>query len=417
MNSAVYRNILQIGIATVLIFTPIAKGTVQIWSIALVEAVIVFLVFIWLLKLNNQNEKFRRTALDLPLWLFVGLALVSCYFSIYKYVSVYDMLRLMAMVGIFYLVVNNFNRRMVLNLSIVLIVTATGLSLFGLGQYFFGLDHSWWIPNKFLASTYVNHNHFAGYLEMAIPLAIGINIGLKKERFASAINFLGLRIGLIMALIIMFAALFFSHSRGAWVSLFVSLVVMNIVLVRRGMLKKASLFIFLLLIAFGIAFIYEGFDALTKRLGTVEATTEEESSFETRQKIWQGSIKMIKANPLIGTGIGTFVWGFPKYRPEGLSVQANYAHNDYLHMMAEMGVLALPLMIWMIWIAVALGLKYQREKKEDFLLTEGIILGAATGILSLALHGLVDFNFHITANMLVVACLAGLIVRKTENRV
>jgi len=52
----------------------------------------------------------------------------------------------------------------------------------------------------------------------------------------------------------------------------------------------------------------------------------------------------------------------------------------------------------------------KRQTSSKLGMTEGIALGAAAGILSLAIHGLVDFNFHITANILVVALLAGIIM-------
>jgi xanthine/uracil permease len=70
-------------------------------------------------------------------------------------------------------------------------------------------------------------------------------------------------------------------------------------------------------------------------------------------------------------------------------------------MMAEMGVLALPLMLWIIFGVVRKGFRSQ----------DGIVLGSAVGILRLALHGLVDFNFHITANVLTCSLLAGFIMR------
>ena len=122
---------------------------------------------------------------------------------------------------------------------------------------------------------------------------------------------------------------------------------------------------------------------------------------------------MIKANPIIGTGLGTFVWGFPGYRPEKLvNVRVHYAHNEYLQMMAEMGILALPIMIWMIWVVIYKGFRYSSQ--STFGLSDGIALGGTVGILSLILHGLVDFNFHIPANMLLVACFAGVIMKKTR---
>ncbi|MBM3252504.1 MAG: O-antigen ligase family protein [Candidatus Omnitrophica bacterium] len=234
---------------------------------------------------------------------------------------------------------------------------------------------------------------------------------------------------MIISLMIMSAAFIFSQSRGAWISLVICLIVMNNVLIKKRILKKQSLFVFLLVITLGLAFLLGGYDIVAERLHTVEQAGSE-ASLGTRIKIWQGAINMIKANPLIGTGIGTFDWGFQAYRPEGLRVRAYFAHNDYLHMMAEMGLLALPLMLWMIWVVVTAGFKwkedkgqdaggdnYKHEKKSRLTLTEGVVLGAAVGVLSLSLHGLVDFNFHIPANMLVVAALSGIIARRASKNI
>lgn len=227
------------------------------------------------------------------------------------------------------------------------------------------------------------------------------------------------------ALSLMVIALIFSHSRGAWICLTVSLLAMNLVLIKRGILKKASLVIFLLIIILGITYIYAGYDTVAQRLRTAEQLNEEDF-VKTRKEIWQGSVNMIKENPMIGTGIGTFVWGYPRYRPEGLAgLRAHYAHNDYLHMLAEMGAPALPLMLWIIFGVVGKGFKsgmdsrfrgnnkkgWNDRNRRSLELHDGIILGSAVGILSLALHGLVDFNFHITANMLTCVLLAGFIMK------
>ncbi len=423
MNSKFHRFILQFGIAVLMVFAPLAKGSVRLWSMTIVEIMVFILVFFWLWSVNNsesKEDKFRKTKIGLPLVLFVILAAISSVFSIYRYASIMEMFRLLAIVGIFYLAVNNFRRRMVLYFTGLIIIIATSMSLFGLGQYFFGLNHSWWAHDKFLSSTYVNHNHFAGYLELVIPLVIGIFLGFKRDNFVSDFKFLISRIGLAIAFVITAIAFILSQSRGAWASLLVALLVMNIVLIRKKVLKKISLVVFMFIIVVGVLYIYGGSDSIATRLRTVEEINQE-SFLEGRHKIWMGAIKMTKANPLTGTGIGTFVWGLPEYRPEGLRVRARYAHNDYLHMMAEMGVLALPLMIWMIYIVVASGFrgssKTRKNDNKGIGLTDGILLGCAVGILSLSLHGLVDFNFHITSNMLVVACFAGIIMRNATKRI
>lgn len=416
MISKIYRIILQFGLIAIMIFMPFARGAVQVWSVVPVELVVLVLVFLWLWKANNNNEPFRKTKIDLPIWLFVGLAAISMVFSIYKYASFSEMLKLLMYVGVFYLVANNFDRSMSFRLTATVIIVGLAMSILGLAQYFFGLDHSWWIPDNFIASTYVNHNHFAGYLEMAIPLAIAVFLGLKKDKVNSIVKFFSFRVGLILALIIMFIAFLLSQSRGAWISLAITLIIMNIILIRRKVLPKITLFMFIFSVVIVIAYIAGGSDDISQRLRSVEQINNE-GFLDGREKMWKGSIEMIKSNPLVGTGIGTFEWGFPRYRPEGLNVRANFAHNEYLNMMTEMGLLALPLMLWIISFLVSSGLKWEDKSKFDkskgnLGLLEAVVLGSAIGILSLSLHGLVDFNFHIPANMLTLSVLAGIISRR-----
>ena len=152
------------------------------------------------------------------------------------------------------------------------------------------------------------------------------------------------------------------------------------------------------------SFVYFGKDIVSTRIETITSAESGETSFDTRLAIWKGTIAMIKENPVIGTGIGTFIWAFNRYRPEGLNVQANFAHNDYLNMASEMGVLAPIIMIWIFFIIIKTGIRRSGPHPE--------ILGCAIGILSLSLHGLVDFNFHIPANMLLFSIYAGIIMKK-----
>ena len=423
MSSRAYRNILQFGLAALMIFAPVAKGAVELWSQTIAEVAVFVLVFAWLWHANNSNSqakdtKIRRTKIDLPIWLFVILAAASCVPSVYKYASMLEMSRLIAVVGLFYLAVNNFDRYLVVRFSTLIILIATAISFFGFGQYFLNLNHSWWAHDRFLSSTFVNHNHFAGYLELAFPLAVGLVLGLKRKDVSSDFKYLVFKFLLSLAIIIMGIAFILSQSRAGWASLLVALVIMNIILIKKKALTKLSLIIFLVLILVSVIYVYVGHDAVATRLRTVEEINQE-SFLEGRHKIWEGAINMIKKYPLVGTGIGTFVWAMPAFRPEGLNVRAFYAHNDYLHMMAEMGVLALPLMLWIIFSTIALGIrgrtKENSDKKNKFELMDGIILGCAIGILSLTLHGLVDFNFHITSNVFLMAAFAGLIMRRTAK--
>jgi len=430
MKKDIYKSIIWFGLVAVFIFTPIARGTVKIWAIIPVQIVIFSLVFFWLWKKNNKTQiqkadcadNQRKTVLDILIWLFVALAGVSCIFSIYKYESAMAILRLLSIAGVFYLVRDTFDKNMVNRFVILIISIGTVLSLFGLGQYFLGLAHSWWIPNEFIASTYVNHNHFSGYLELVIPPIIGLLLAYRSWPIQEGYKKI-FRILLISAFVLVVLAFVFAQSRGAWVCLTISLIVMAVILVKKRFLSKKRLFIFLFFILLGAVYIYAGHDALTTRFKTFE-DIKSENFIDGRKLIWEGSIDMIKDNPVVGIGIGTFLWGFPKYQGPGLNVRVRFAHNEYLHMMAEMGVIALFLMLIIIFTVIKTGIRKVYPKfdksnssKRRFTVSDGIYLGSSIGVLSLALHGLVDFNFHILANMLVVSLLAGIIMQisKEEN--
>lgn len=60
-----------------------------------------------------------------------------------------------------------------------------------------------------------------------------------------------------------------------------------------------------------------------------------------RKEIWQAALNMIAAHPLIGVGVNTFVLNYPAYKLPADTVQSAYAHNHYLHMGAEIGLLGL----------------------------------------------------------------------------
>ena len=412
MGEKIYKYILWLGLAAILIFSPIGLGGMRVWSITPILLVEELLIFLWLFRVVNAKNSYRlcRTKIDIPIVAFAALAVVSFIFSIYKHDSFYALLRLFGYIGIFYVVVNEFDRSMRQGLVYLVISIGTTLSLFGLLQYFGLLSRSWWYPQNFLASTYVNHNHFAGYLELIIPVTLAVMMAKdanSPDRGSRPTTFS--RLLLILASVLMIAAFILTESRGAWASLGLSLLVMLDIMFRREGRDKKRVFTLVLLTVTIIAIAYFGKDIISERLETIADTEISDTSFDSRTKIWQGSIAMIRNNPLTGTGIGTFVWGFPRYRPEGLYARAHYAHNDYLHMAAEMGPAAAVIMILILALVTKEGFS---EKNQS-----PYIIGCAAGALSLSLHGLIDFNFHIPANMLLFAVWAALIMRPSSRRV
>lgn len=428
MSKTFFRIIIWAGVLLLLVFPPIARGAVDYRSQMFILIIESLLIFLWLWKAlqsedftsdipesNKRKIFFRKTHLDKPIVFFLCLAVISLFFSIYRLASIHSLFMLFGYTGIFYLIINEFNLNLRKRLLLSIVSIGTGLSFYGILQYIGILEHPWWGLPHCLSATYVNHNHFSGYLEMVIPIAVAFYIGQgswamgQKKKNKAVIG---------LALLIMITAFVLAQSRGGWISLTFSLFIMNIILIKGNFLSKKSIlfFIMFIILVFALAYIHEG--NVAKRIETMTEGIENEASLTTRIFTWKGTIDMIRDNPVIGTGIGTFVWGFAKYRPEELhSRRFYYAYNDYLHIAAEMGILAPLILLWGLitaWVYVF------RSKNRNNISLEGTLpiferlikIGCATGLLSLACHSLIDFNFHIPANMLVATAITAVLISR-----
>ncbi len=393
------KRILFYGIAAILVFSPIARGAVRIWSLAPILIVTYGLIFIWLWNISKSHEpraKNQYIVLDALIWLFVALAALSAVFSIYKYNSAQALAALLAYIGIYYLVLNNFDPDMRKRLLFLVIGFAAVLSIYGILQYFGVSSRPWWDNKRLLSATYVNHNHFAGFLELVIPVSLGAFLSKKLGLSLKA------RLFLLFGILVMIIAFVLAQSRGAWLGMATALFIMNIALIKKGRLKIYSIIIFLLLVAFVFSMAYYNEGVVSKRIDTITNIEVGEASWQTRLKIWRGTIDMIRHNPLTGVGIGNFSAGFPEFLPKNLDRFANFSHNDYLEIASEMGIFAPFITLWLFILAVTRGLRKTNSS---------VIIGCAAGALSLALHGFVDFNFHIPANMILLSIWLALVVR------
>ena len=175
------------GLSATILILLMAFGGVQTWSATVSQLMIAGLVFLWCWRMNNRSGwRLKGTALDAPVWLFVALAGVSTYFSIYPYASLLALAQVLGCVAGYYLAVNGLDRQRRMQFFIVIILAGTALSLLGIGQSLLHLNNSWWSNRHWLSATFVNHNHFAGFLEMAMALALGFLLGLGREDVNSA---------------------------------------------------------------------------------------------------------------------------------------------------------------------------------------------------------------------------------------
>jgi len=260
-----------------------------------------------------------------------------------------------------------------------------------------------WLGHDVVTGTFVNRNHYAAHIAMTLALGLGLLYSdLYRQRLSSRglkqqlRNLLGLVMGPrfvgFLALTIMTSALILSHSRGGILAVFGALFIVAILGMlwhRKSTVERSILVIVALLVASAV--YWQGTGSLIERVATMKVGEDE------RIQVWNSTIDMIADRPLFGVGANNYLWGFPAYRdgarPE---VFVNHAHNDYLELLAEYGLVGAVLAGLPVLLILASMLDGFRERHDP--LSRGLLFGALTACIAFLLHAFVEFNFHIPAN-------------------
>lgn len=294
--------------------------------------------------------------------------------------------------------------------------------VYGLIQTFSGNEKIWWFTKTSyrndLTGTYINRNHFAGLMEMLIPVAIGFAAGFAKvKKHAHAFKssslrvrlaaFLSLeqrfskRVAIISAGILMGIGTIFSASRGGMLAVSTALVVIGLLMAfRRGTRKLGLIALLLFVFSLGYA-IYIGVERPMKRFDSFE------SSYEERQRIAKHTILMMEDYPVSGVGLGNFINAYPKYQsPEDKNVLYRYAHNDWIQLLGEAGLAGF--FLFLVGSCWFLGVYVRKWQKRRDRFAVGVGAGTLAALSAIALHSYSDFNLHMPANTLVLAAVLAL---------
>ena len=438
------NHIIEGGIILLIIFSPLAFGSVEPWAYSIIVITVISLTIIWLIKIWMKSSVKKRdtnpstfslgyikTPLNLPILIFIGfilLQLIPLPEPVLKAISpntreIYiesqsainqiddeqlspkakigsrsispnpwatknELYKIVAYSLLFFLIINNVNSfKKISRILTSIVIFAFSLSLFAIIQQLTWNGKIYWFRELRYGGSplgpYVNHNHYAGYMEMAIPLAIGL-IFLNKD--------VNKRLMLGFATIIMAATVFMSLSRAGMVSLICSLVFLSLILFSKKNPKHSLPIVSLIVISLLLFLAYIGIlsDALNRILTLTEP---DKLSLEMRPKVWKDSLNIFKDFPILGSGLGTFGNVFPKYKSFGEQVTFLYAENDYLQALTEVGALGFLIILWGI---IAFSKTIFKYVKKD-----PVILCLVTSVVAIAIHSLFDFNLHIPANAVI----------------
>jgi putative inorganic carbon (hco3(-)) transporter len=432
-------------LVALLLWVPIPLGSNRVWAASVLELAVFALLACWLLlwwtgaaRASQPLRRARPVLALLALWLLLSafslvpmpaawVAFLSpeaarmhslaevlgaprevMTLSVDPRASWLALLRSCAYAGVFFLVLALVDTRgRVLALARCLVYSALVHSVYAVLMHLGEARQEWFgsvIPHAAQASgTYVNRNHFAGYLEMMLAVGIGLLIaGLSDRRAVSwkqlaahAIDWiLSAKMLLRVALCILVIALTTTHSRMGNSAFFASLLVAGVIgiaLSRHATRNTVILLASLVVIDLLVVGSWFGMDRLAKR---IEETTLVE--VEEREEPAVHTLPMIRDYAVFGAGPGSFYAAFPRYRPEKITAFFDYAHNDYAQFAAESGLPGLGLLALVVLLSLAAALKAQWLRRDP--LMRGMSFACIMGVTSILIHSWVDFNLQIPAN-------------------
>lgn len=359
-------------------FFPISKAIIEIFSTLAIVCYIVKKIIL--------RQKPPAASINLAILVFLFVCFVSILTSSNFKISsrIFFGKTLQDILFFFVLADTLSSERKLRNFLYVLFLSSAVLGTDGIYQYFTHKDFIRGRPTIFINriyATFPSPNDFGCYLITVIPFLV--TIFFAKFRF-KAVRFL-----LVGLFFLLFTCLILTVSRGAWYAFAVSILFLGVWVYPIGLL--------FLLICLFITVTQPFFPALIKErlsslfLGFDASILSDEGSIE-RRIFWMTGWKMFMSRPWTGLGLGTFMSNFKNFVVETYQYGPSYAHNCYLQMLAELGIIGLLSFLSILILFFCNGIRIIRERAKSF--SWYILLGSMAAVLGYSVQMAVETIFY-----------------------
>jgi len=402
-----------LAIVMLIALSPWPLGSRLPWAGLLAAAVALVAAAGWLSHALLTDRRIRTHAALLPalgFLLWTGLQWAAGW-TVYAHGTAEGWTMRAAYAAIFFLVLQlaaqESSRRA---LQRTLIFTGLAVAAFGLVQFLTWNGLLFWFYDPPFAGIrfgpFNNRNYFAGYLAAVLPAALALGL-LDRRSSGRAVILYGAWLGALAGLV--------SLSRGGVVALFVAVSTVLIVSTalraegRRTWLRAGALIGAALL--FGLVGLQQ-LDRVVARLETV-FEFEVQATAGGRLQIWLDTIDMVTQAPIVGQGLDTFGWVFANVRTSPVSSVAMHAHNEYLEVLAETGLVGAAMALAFVVLLMRSGIARLRSTRSGR--EQALRLGAIAGWTATLVYSLTDFPTIIPAIDIALATLAGLMVADYDD--
>ncbi|MDH7485403.1 MAG: O-antigen ligase family protein [Anaerolineae bacterium] len=419
-------------LALILPFSQVRQVSLAGAQVGLAEALLALTLAAWLLRMAARREvRVSHPPLLLPFLALIGVQLLSLLASRSLRESLPELLKWVEMLLVYLFVASQVRPRHVPWIVAAMLLAGSAQALLGAYQFLRQVGpEAFVLLGRFMRAygTFSQPNPYAGYLGLIAPLALSLALwalgrvwdGLRQgprrlpadmiRRWAT-LGFFG------AAMVLLIAGMGMSWSRGAWLGLAAAVVVVGGLRSRRAALGFALLAIVVCIFAIlGRAGVLPGAlggrlaglgeyvqYATDPNLARVEIT---DANFAVLERVahWRAAWAMFSDHPWLGVGIGNYAVAYSAYSLPHWRDALGHAHNIYLHVLAETGLLGLAAYL-IFWVVAIVRIWQARAPQNDY--AKAVAIGVLGVIAHLTVHNLVD-NLYVQGMYLHVAILLGL---------
>jgi O-antigen ligase len=379
---------LLIGICVLLFFSVLSFGAVEEWSISILEFGLGLLFLAWTAHQTIAGQlKVTSNPLYAPAVFFGVVVTVQLGFGLtaYHFATWTSAIEYLGYAILLFTATESLsNSSSTKSLIWALTLFGFALALFAVIQDLTSNGKIYWLRTLHdggeMFGPYVNHDHYAGLMEMLAPMAIVLSL--------SSLISGGQRVVVALAGVVMAGSIVLSQSRAGTAAFLGEMVLLlALSLGRRKDLRNAATLggVCVLVVAFvawmGTPSLWHHFSELHDWM---------------RLAIIKDGIEMFWRKPILGWGLGTFTTVYPQFRSFYTDLFVNAAHNDYLQVLVETGLIGFAAVVWFILEVYRTGLRNADGWNRSW--SRALGLSALIGCTGLLIHSAFDFNLQIPAN-------------------
>jgi O-antigen ligase len=384
----VYPVMYVVFLCGVLMFGVLAFGAVETWSTSILE---ISSALLFTVVLVHQMCRSGRTTTWNPLYWptlgFAALITAQLLFNLtaYRYATLVVFMEYVAYGMLFFVatqiaVDERASKLIVLGFCIF----GSAVALFAICQNLSSSPNIYWLrpPNTdaSIFGPYINHDHYAGLMEMLMPLALVLSLSSLLQG--------GQRILAAFGAVVMAGSIILSLSRGGAISAVAEVLALLWITHKSPGLELTRIRVLLIVVAV-ISFLgLIGSPVMWRHLGHLQDAL--------RLDILKDSLRMFTEKPIIGWGLGTFPTVYPAFRSFYTTFFINAAHNDYAQALVETGAVGFLCIVSFITVLYRQGLKQTDDWTHRWRGT--LRVAALTGCTGLLVHSAFDFNLQVPAN-------------------